>query len=619
MKYETLLDPAVSLLELVNRQVFSAAQAVAVSADSEVLTYAELDRQSNQLAHYLISAGVGREHVVALHLKRSPAFIVAALATLKSGAAYLPLDPDTPTARVAFMLQDSGISAVVTSEELRGRVPSGVWRVVDLARDGAQIRRQVAHAPGTEIHSEDLAYVIYTSGSTGQPKGVEVTHSSLSNMVTWQTRAFELTPADRASFMASVGFDPAVWELWPYLAAGVGLHVPKDVVRKDAKALRKWLLEQNITVCLAPTAMAESLLKLEWPTITPLRILSTGGDYLRLRPSPTLPFTLVNNYGPTEYTVVATSGVVEPARNNSLPSIGRPIDNTTVYILDEAMREVLQGEAGELYLAGAGLARGYRNRPQLTTQHFVANPFGQEGSRLYRTGDLARVLPNGEIEFLGRVDEQVKVRGFRIEPNEITAALNSCEGVQTSTVVARQDHRGEKRLIAYIVKTAGSSLTAPELRDQLSKVLPDYMIPTAFVQVDEIPTTMNDKVDRQALPEPNTENMLSEKSYVAPQSMVEVRLAAIISLLLDVGRVGVNDSLFLLCGGHYSLLATQIVTLISDSFGVRLALRSLFDHPTLGEISAEIERLIVEKIEANAPKKDRERRLVAEHKASEKS
>src|SRR5438309_6081335 len=350
--------------------------------------------------------------------------------------------------------------------------------------------------------------------------------------------------------MASVGFDPAVWELWPYLAAGVGLRVPKDVVRKDAKALRKWLLEQNITVCLAPTAMAESLLKLEWPTITPLRILSTRGDYRRLRPSPTLPFTLVNNYGPTEYTVVATSGVGEPAVNNSLPSIGRPIDNTTVYILDEAMREVLQGEAGELYLAGAGLARGYRNRPQLTTQHFVANPFGQEGSRLYRTGDLARVLPNGEIEFLGRVDEQVKVRGFRIEPNEITAALNSCEGVQTSTVVARQDHRGEKRLIAYIVKTAGSSLTAPELRYQLSKVLPEYMIPTAFVQVDEIPTTMNDKVDRQALPEPNTENMLSEKSYVAPQSMVEVRLAAIISLLLDVGRVGVNDSLFLLCGGH---------------------------------------------------------------------
>ncbi len=602
MKTESMPEPALllSLPELVNRHASTTPQDVAVGAGSEVLTYAELDRQSNQMAHYLVSAGAGREHVVGLYLKRSPAFIVAALATLKEGAAYLPLDPDVPAGRIAFMLQDAGVSVVVTSENLRDRLPSGPWPVVDMVRDAAQIRQQATQALKTEIHPDDLAYVIYTSGSTGQPKGVEVTHSSLANLVSWHTRAFQVTSADRASFMASLGFDAAVWELWPYLAAGASVHVPEDGIRNDAKALREWLLDQEITVSFAATAMAESLLQLEWPSRTPLRTLLTGADCLRLRPPSSVPFKLVNNYGPTEYTVVATSGVVEPGGSNSLPSIGRPIDNTSVRILDEAMREVPQGEAGELYLGGAGLARGYRNRPDLTAQRFVANPFGAEGNRLYRTGDLARELPNGEIEFLGRVDEQVKVRGFRIEPNEIAAALNSCAGVRNSTVVAREEQGGEKRLVAYIVQTAGSSLTAPELRVQLSHVLPDYMIPAAFVRVDEIPTTMNGKLDRQALPEPNSENTLCEESYIAPQTTVEVRLAALIAPLLRVNRVGVNDNFFLL-GGH-SLLGTQLITRISDSFGVNLPLLSLFDHPTLGGMSAEIERLILEKIEASAGK-----------------
>jgi amino acid adenylation domain-containing protein len=572
-------------------------QAVAITAGSEALSYAELEHQSNQLAHYLASAGVGREHLVGLYLKRSPAFIVAALAALKCGAAYLPLDPDAPAGRIAFMLQDAGVSAVVTSDHLRERLPGGTWRVVDVVRDAEEIGRQAERAPETGIHLEDLAYVIYTSGSTGQPKGVEVAHSSLENLISWHTRAFQITPADRASFMASLGFDAAVWELWPYLTAGASVHVPADGVRNDAKALREWLLEQKITVSFAATAMAESLLALDWPSTAPLRILLTGADCLRLRPSASVPFAFVNNYGPTEYTVVATSGVVQPGGSKNLPSIGWPIDNTTVHLLDDSMSEVPQGEAGELYLAGAGLARGYRNRLDLTAQRFVPNPFGGEGSRLYRTGDLARVLSSGEIEFLGRVDEQVKVRGFRIELNEIAVALNSCPGVQTSTVIAREEHGGEKRLVAYIVQTADSSLTAPELRDQLSKLLPDYMIPSAFVQVDEIPTTMNGKVDRQALPEPNSANMLAEESYIAPRNIVEERLAALIAPLLRVERVGVNDNFFLL-GGH-SLLGTQLISRISDSFGINLPLLSLFDHPTLGGMSAEIEQLILAKIDAD--------------------
>jgi acyl carrier protein len=258
------------------------------------------------------------------------------------------------------------------------------------------------------------------------------------------------------------------------------------------------------------------------------------------------------------------------------------------------MRQLPPGEAGELCLAGAGLARGYRNRSELTAQRFVPNPFDPDGGRLYRTGDLARWLPNGEIEFLGRVDEQVKIRGFRVEPNEIAAVLNSCPGVQSSAVIAREEH-GEKRLIAYVVPRWDSSLTAPHLRDQLSKVLPDYMIPSAFVQADEIPVTMNGKVDRQALPEPGSKNLLAEESYIAPRNIIEERLAALIAPLLRVNRVGVNDNFFLL-GGH-SLLGTQLITRISDTFGVNLPLLSLFDHPTLGSMSEEIERLILTKIE----------------------
>jgi amino acid adenylation domain-containing protein len=568
-----------------------------------MLSYAELDRQANQLAHYLKSYGAGPERLVGLYLKRSPAFIVGALAALKSGAAYLPVDPASPPERIAFMLHDSGASVVVTSETLRTQLPNGLWQVVNLDRDAAQIRNQSARAPETGSHPQDLAYVIYTSGSTGRPKGVEIAHSNLTNLVSWHTRTFHTGPADRAGFLAALGFDAAVWELWPYLTVGASIHIPKDGVRNDARALRDWLLEEKITVSFTVTAMAESMLVLEWPQDTSLRILLTGADSLRRRPSPDLPFTLVNNYGPTEYTVVATSGVVDLGGAANSPSIGRPIDNTTAYVLDDAMRPLPPGESGELYLAGAGLARGYRNRPDLTDERFVPNPFssGKE-VRLYRTGDLVRVLLDGDLEFLGRVDEQVKIRGFRVEPGEIIEALNSCPGVQTSTVVARGEDAGEKRLIAYVVPRPGyaepgSKLTASLLRDHLHKLLPDYMIPAVIVKVDSIPSTVNGKVDRLALPEPTDTNTFGEEGYIPPQSLVEERLAAIVAPLLRVTRVGVNDNFFLL-GGH-SLLGTQLISRISDSFGINLPLLSLFDHPTVAGMSAEIERLILAKIEAS--------------------
>jgi amino acid adenylation domain-containing protein len=581
---------------LVSFQATSAPHSVAVAAGSRILTYAELNRQANQLAHYLQSVGAGKERLVGLRMERSPAFVVAALAILKTGAAYLPLDPDSPVERSAYMLRDSGVTALITSGNVPPELHSSSWPVVNLNHDASQIGSQSAEAPEAEIHPQDLAYVIYTSGSSGRPKGVEVTHSNLMNLIGWHNRTFRVSSAERASFLAALGFDAAVWELWPYLTLGGSVHIPEGDVRNDAKALRHWLLEQRITIGFVATPMAERLLILDWAPNTPLRILLTGADTLRSRPSSTLPFTLVNNYGPTECTVVATSGNVAPASTTNWPSIGRPIDNTVVYFLDNEMRALPQGEAGELYVGGAGVARGYRNQPELTAQRFVRSPFGSNHELLYRTGDLARELPDGEIEFLGRIDEQVKIRGFRIEPNEIITALNSYPGVQSSTVVAREEQGGEKRLIAYIVLAPDSAVTVTLLRDHLSEILPDYMIPAAFIELASIPTTANGKVDRASLPEPTSTNALRDECYVAPRSMVEERLAALTAPLLHVERVGANDNFFLL-GGH-SLLGTQLVTRIREAFGVDLSLLSLFDHPTLAGMSNEIELLILAKIEA---------------------
>jgi amino acid adenylation domain-containing protein len=582
---------------MVAQQAANCPRSIAIANGSEQITYAELERRANQLAHLLKSVGVERESLVAVYVKRSPAFVIAALAAMKAGAAYLPLDPESPADRVGATLQDSATFAVITAGNLTSRLPEGGWRVVNLDAQAAEIAQRPTHALESEARPEDLAYVIYTSGSTGQPKGVEVPHSALANLVSWHNRAFQVSANDRAGFLAALGFDAAVWELWPYLCAGASVHVPEDGVRNDAGLLRDWLLREKITVSFVVTPLAEALMSMEWPSPAALRVLLTGADVLHRRPAADLPFALVNNYGPTEYTVVATSGTVA-ATGSALPSIGKAIDNTTVYVLDEAMAPVRKGEAGELYLGGAGLARGYRNLPDETAQRFVANPF-KVNERLYRTGDLVRELSGGEVEFLGRADEQVKIRGFRIEPNEIASAIDSCAGIRNSAVITREQD-GEKRLVAYVVLSPESTVAAPSLREELLRRLPDYMVPSTFVVIDAIPLTANGKVDRRALPEPNATNTLREEEYIAPRTLVEERLAELIAPLLRVERVGVNDNFFLL-GGH-SLLGTQLINRIGSTFGVNLPLLSLFDNPTLAGMASEVERLILAKIESGEAK-----------------
>jgi amino acid adenylation domain-containing protein len=584
--------------ELVTLRAAANPAAMAVCASRDMLSYAELESQSNRLANYLLTVGVGRDVAVGLYLERSPAMVVAALAILKAGGAYIPLDPVQPVARLAFMLNDSGARVVVSTTELAQRLTPGTWKVVMLDGDAAKIAAHSDVRPESTVRPEDLAYIIYTSGSTGQPKGVEVPHSGLSNLVAWHQRAFQVNSTDRASALASLGFDAAVWELWPYLASGASVHVPEELVRSDAKALRDWMVSQGITISFAATAMAENLIQLEWPKTTALRFLLTGADTLKKYPSPRLPFVLVNNYGPTEGTVVSTSGVVAPETSaNQPPSIGRPIDGVEIHILDDSQQPVAEGTKGEIYIGGAGLARGYRNRPDLTAERFVPNPFSaQPGARLYKTGDLAHRLPNGQIAFLGRIDEQVKIRGYRVEPNEIAMVLGQHSTVQTSVVTAREGTPGEKELIAYVVLAPGAKLNAGELRDHLRKRVPDYMVPTEFVAIPGVPVTANGKLDRAALPAPNGSRPHAE-SYVEPRTAVEEELVKILAPLLKIERVGVNDNFFLL-GGH-SLLGTQLIARISETFGVELTLLKLFDHPTVAEMSSEIEELILLKVDSS--------------------
>jgi acyl-CoA synthetase (AMP-forming)/AMP-acid ligase II/acyl carrier protein len=400
-----------------------------------------------------------------------------------------------------------------------------------------------------------------------------------------------VTSSDRASHLAGLSFDAAVWELWPYLAVGASVHLVDELTRNSAELLRDWLVAHRITIGFVPTPLAEDLFRVNWPANTALRIMLTGGDTLRHYPPTALPFVLVNNYGPAECTVVATSGVIPPnSPDGTLPPIGRPIINTQIHLLDEQLQPVQPGAVGEICIAGAGLARGYRNRPDLTARKFVSNPFSSKpGSRLYKTGDLARLLADDQITFLGRADEQIKIRGFRIEPNEIVCALNQHPVVHESLVLAREDSSGDKRLVAYLVLEPDSGVTPKTLRSYLRRNLPEYMLPTAFIRLNAFPLTPNGKIDRAALPAPDPTNTLQDELSPDSPTPTQKRLIEILTALLGHRKIGLKDDFFLL-GGH-SLLGAQLIARLRDTFRVELALRTVFDSPTVVALAEEIERL----------------------------
>ncbi len=556
-------------------------EALAVADDEQQWTYGELERRSNQLAHHLRSLGVGPEVRVGVLLERSCNFVLAILAVIKAGGAYVPIDPKYPRDRIRFMLDDVGASVLLTETRLAEQLTATKARVVLLDRES----EQVALAPSTQlpvvVTGDHLAYIIYTSGSTGKPKGVAVPHGGLTNLVRWHQESYSVSAEDRSSQVASLSFDGSLWELWPCLTAGASLHVAPASAIAAPPLLMSWLAQREITICFLPTPLMEAVLAEPWPENSRLRLLVAGGDRLHVGAGEA-PGVLVNVYGPTENSVVSTTYAVEREEDEA-PPIGRPVPNTKVYVLDQRLQPVPVGVTGELYLSGAQLARGYWQRPALTAERFVPHPFSEHGGeRMYRTGDLGRYRADGQLEFIGRVDNQVKLRGYRIELGEIEAVLRRHTQVREAVVELQQTDSA--RLVAYVVLN-GANVDA--LKHDLREQLPEYMVPSTFVLLPELPLNANGKVDRRALRAIGLQDAGPSEGFVAPRTPTEMILAAIWAAVLHCENAGASDNFFEL-GGH-SLLAMRLVSKLRETFKVELPLRDMLEAATLAEMARAID------------------------------
>ncbi|HEU0077678.1 MAG TPA: amino acid adenylation domain-containing protein, partial [Longimicrobiaceae bacterium] len=568
--------------ELFEAQAAREPDAVAVEFEGETLRYGALNERANRLAHHLAGLGVGPEVRVGICLERGMEMIVSVLAVLKAGGAYVPLDPAYPAERLAFVLADAAVPVLVTQESLRAALPAGDGvAVVSVDRDGERIAAEPAENPERGVSPDHLAYVIYTSGSTGTPKGVMVPHRGVPNLAYAQARRFGIDDTSRVLQFASLSFDAAVAELFDALLTGATLVMASREELHPGPGLLETLRRGRVTVATLPPSVLAMLPPDDLPE---LRTVVSAGEAVDAatveRWSGGRAF--VNAYGPTETTVCATSTHCEA--DGRVPAIGRALENVRVYVLDAAGRPAPVGVPGELCVGGVGVARGYLGRPGLTAGKFVPDPFGGEtGARLYRTGDRVRWRPEGILEYLGRLDEQVKVRGFRIEPGEIEAVLSVHAEVREARVIVWEDAPGEQRLVAYVV----GDVEAGVLREHLLRELPEYMVPSAFVFLDALPLTANGKLDRKALPAP--EYGAAEETYVAPRTPVEEVLAGIWAEVLRLEQVGVEESFFEL-GGH-SLLATWVVSRVREVFAVELPLRALFEGPTVAELAGRVEEM----------------------------
>lgn len=571
--------------ELFDLQVELTPDAVALGCLGDHLSYRQLDERANRLGHYLQELGVGPEVRVGVCLRRSPELVISLLAVLKAGGAYVPLDPAYPIERLVFMLEDAQTAVLVTEEAVLDELPSLWIHVICVDSACDRLRQQPGGKPPDRALAGNPAYVIYTSGSTGRPKGVQIARAGLLNLVFWHQEYYQVDSRDRATQIAGIAFDASVWELWPYLLCGASVHLPDETTRSSPEALRDWLQNELITISFLPTPLAESVMMLDWPKRGALRAMLTGGDKLNAYPPASIPFSLINNYGPTENTVVATAGFVEPGRRNEIaPPIGRPIENASVYVLDKNLQPLPVGVSGELYIGGSSLARGYLNKPDLSAERFIPDPFTREGGgRLYKTGDLVRLNAQGEVEFVGRADYQVKIRGFRIELAEIESALRQHSAVKDAVVLMREDLPGEKRLVGYVVVKEGRAPIAEELRQALEHELPDYMIPSSIVFLDVLPLTAHGKVDRKALPRPDKTRTESNALYAEPQSPAEQVLAGIWSEILGIVGIGIHDNFFQIGGD--SILAVQIISRANQA-GLQLTTKQLFLHPTIAELAS---------------------------------
>jgi amino acid adenylation domain-containing protein len=572
------------LHHLFEEQVAQTPHAVAVVFEDQQLTYRELNIRANQLANYLQRIGVAPGVRVGLYVQRSVEMVVGLLGILKAGGAYVPMDPMYPKERLRFMLDDAQASVLLTQQRLIAELPKSDASLVCLDADWKEISNTPAETPESGVKPKALAYVIYTSGSTGKPKGVAIPHGALVNFLYAMREQPGLEAEDTLLAVTTLSFDIAALELYLPLIVGACVVVVSREVASDGVTLAKQLDLCDATVMQATPATWRLLLESGWDGKANLKILC-GGEALPQELAEKLltkGVALWNLYGPTETTIWSTTYKVEP-KTGAMP-IGFPIANTQIYLLDSQLNPVPTGIPGELYIGGDGLAEGYLNRPELTAERFVPNPFSAEpGKRLYRTGDLARYLSDGAIDFLGRIDHQIKLRGFRIEIGEIEAVLVQHSGVRQTVVLVREDRPGDTRLVGYIVPNQETLPRISELRRFLQEKLPDYMVPSTFVFLDALPLTPNGKVDRRALPQPDSDRPDLEASFVEPRTPVEEMLADIWAKILKLERIGVHDNFFEL-GGH-SLLATQVISRVRRIFQVDLPLRSLFDGPTVADLS----------------------------------
>ena len=593
----------VSILKRFVEQVQKTPAAAAVIFDDEELSYRDLNHHANQLANYLRTLGVGPGARVGICIDCGVAMLRGVLATLKAGGAYVPLDPEFPLDRLRYMLEDARCSVLLTNERVLSRLPETESTVISLDRDWDKVARESEQDPKVEIDGDELTYLMYTSGSTGRPKGVAMTQRALANLISWQLDGGSFRPARTLQF-ASLSFDVSFQEIFSTWCSGGTLLLVSDEMRRDALSLLRFLSQQNVERIFLPFVALQNLAVAAEHSgirLDHLKEIITAGEQLEITPQISKlcdnlkDCSLHNHYGPSESHVVTTYTLHPPARSwPTLPPIGRPIANTQIYVLDKNLEPTPIGVAGQLCIAGASLSRGYLNRPDLTAEKFVPNPFSNEpGARMYLTGDLARHQRDGNIEFLGRIDNQVKIRGFRVELGEIETMLASHSSVRDAVVTAREDAGRDRRLVAYVVPSR-ESLDDParELRAYLKERLPDYMVPAAFVLIESLPLTPSGKVDRRALAALGSGDVEARHKYEAPRDSTEKKLAQIWATVLRCERVGIRDNFFEL-GGH-SLLATQLISRVRSAFEVELPLRNLFESPTVAELSGFIVQLQTE-------------------------
>ncbi|APH66019.1 non-ribosomal peptide synthetase [Bacillus sp. LR_5] len=578
-------EKLLSLQDMFEKQAILTPERIALICDDVQVNYQELNEKANRLAHLLIEKGLGPEQFVALALPRSPEMVASMFAVLKTGAAYLPLDPEFPADRISYMLEDAKPSCIITTEEIATRLPDDLsipQLVLDQTVTQEVVKRYSPDNPNLSVSLDHPAYIIYTSGSTGRPKGVVVTLKSLSNFLLSMQEAFSLGEEDRLLAVTTVAFDISALELYLPLINGAQIVIAKKETIREPQALAQMIEYFDINIMQATPTLWHALVTNKPETLRGLRVL-VGGEALPsglLQALQELHCPVTNLYGPTETTIWSAAAFLEEGLKG-VPPIGKPIWNTQVYVLDNGLQPVPPGVVGELYIAGTGLARGYFRRPDLTAERFVADPYGPPGARMYRTGDQARWRADGSLDYIGRADHQIKIRGFRIELGEIDAVLAKHPDIEQAAVVVREDQPGDKRLVAYVV--AASAIDTAALRRYVGASLPDYMVPAAFVEMDELPLTPNGKLDRKALPAPDLSTSVSDRGPRTPQEEI---LCDLFAEVLGLARVGIDDSFFEL-GGH-SLLAARLMSRIREVMGAELGIANLFDEPTVAGLAAHL-------------------------------